>query len=228
MAAEKRSIKNFFIRSFLFQPIKIAINSFQFGNKLIYLHGNRGSSSVGRALASQAEGRGIVPRLPLFITGPCPEPRRSGLLFSRPPQRPPLAPDGAFLLSGPAPNPAAPAGYSSSPAIVLQRTQLTVRDLCKVIPLKKRGITLRNELSLRCVHCSGSLAGGSRGEGAQPAKERSRRRNSADEGTQPANGESTTRQRTRQREPSKSWERISKRPISAVFFTWAPAQAQIS
>jgi len=113
--------------------------------------------------------------------------------------------------------PAAPACYSSSPAIVLQRTQLTVRVLYKVIPLKKRGITLCNALSLKCVHCSGSLAGGSESEGGQRTK-----------GAQPAKGESTTRQRTRQRVPSKSWERISKRPISAVFFTWAPAQAQIS
>ena len=56
------------------------------------------------------------------------------------------------------PEPAAPAYYSSSPAIVLQRTQLTVRDLCKVIPLFLRGITLHKYLTVSCVRCS-TIAG---------------------------------------------------------------------
>ena len=36
----------------------------------------------------------------------------------------------------------------------LQRTQLTVNDLCEVIPHENGGITLRNHLSHKCVHCS--------------------------------------------------------------------------
>ena len=38
--------------------------------------------------------------------------------------------------------------------LVLQRTQLITNDLCNVTPLKNKGITFRNPLIHRCVHCS--------------------------------------------------------------------------
>ena len=40
----------------------------------------------------------------------------------------------------------------------LQRTQLIVRCLQKVIPSDLRGIGLRNRLKANCVHCSDAVA----------------------------------------------------------------------
>ena len=54
---------------FLFRLIFIlaSIASLSFQNNVLTLHTFKcGNSSVGRALASQAEGRGFEPRLPLF------------------------------------------------------------------------------------------------------------------------------------------------------------------
>ncbi len=43
---------------------------------------------------------------------------------------------------------------STKANLPLQRKQLTVSDLLKVIPLLFRGITLRKQLIYRCLHCS--------------------------------------------------------------------------
>ena len=49
--------------------------------------------------------------------------------------------------------------YFSAPILIfghfsLQRTHLAYRQLHKLIPLKTRGINLRNQLIINCVRCS--------------------------------------------------------------------------